>query len=521
MPTMWIFIAVMAVSLGFIAGWFLRQLFGQKKISKATEYAEKILEEAKSEADSLKKNKILEAKDEIFQQKQQLERESKNRDNALKQLEKQLSNRELNLDRKVDVLNKKERKLQILGNDLRNKQDYVSKKEVELERLFQEENLKLEQISGLSNEEAKKIQMQNLLESVKKETALEIREIRDKSRQVATREAREIIIQAIERSSISHVVDTTVSIVNLPDDEMKGRIIGREGRNIRAFESATGIEVLIDDTPRVVVLSGFDPLRREIARKSLEKLIYDGRIHPGRIEEVVEKSREEMDEHIYEIGEQTLLDAGLHGVHSEFVRLLGKQNFKTSFGQNLLQHSKEVSTLAGMMASQLGLDVRLAKRAGLLHDIGKAAEEYSETPFYEIGVELAKKFGESEIIQNVIAAQSPRKDVTILSPITIIVQVADGVSVSRPGAQKEVLEKYLHRMKSLEDIAYSFSGVLHAYAVQAGSEVRVIVEHSIVKDSKAQILANDITQKIKSQVEYPGQIKVTVIREYRSIHYAK
>ncbi|MFQ5770691.1 MAG: ribonuclease Y, partial [bacterium] len=334
-------------------------------------------------------------------------------------------------------------------------------------------------------------------------------------------EAREIIIQALQRSAISHIVDTTVSIVNLPDDEMKGRIIGREGRNIRAFESATGIEVLIDDTPQTVVLSGFDAVRREIARQAMEKLIYDGRIHPGRIEEIVEKTREEINDKIYEIGEHTISEVGLHGIHPELIRLLGKQHFRTTYGQNMLQHSKEVAILAGKMASQLGLDVSLSQRAGMLHDIGKTSEEYSDRPFHEIGLEIAKRFGEGEIVQNVIAAQAPTNEITIISPITILVQIADAVSVSRPGAQKEMLENYIKRMKSLEEIASTFSGVLNAYAIQAGREIRVIVEHTTIDDTTAQILANDIVQKINEKMEFPGQIKVTVIREYRSIDYAK
>lgn len=522
MPITWtLAISLVATIVGMAVGWLLRQFLGQKKLARASEFAETLLEEAKAEAENLKRGKLLEAKEEIFQAKQNFEREAKTKLNEIQRLERQIANREMNMDRKVDVLKKKEQELGVLGAELGRKEKYINMKEVELERLIHEENSKLEQISGLSTEEAKKIQMQNLLETVKKETALEIREIREQARQTATREARDVIIQAIQKSPISHVVDTTVSQVSLPDDEMKGRIIGREGRNIRAFESATGIEVLIDDTPQTVILSGFDPLRREIARQALEKLIYDGRIHPGRIEEVVEKTRQEINDTIYEIGEQALLDVGLHGIHAELIRLLGKQNFKTTFGQNLLQHSKEVATLSGLMALQLGLDVRMAKRAGILHDIGKTAEEYGETPFYEIGVELAKKFGEGEIVQNAIAAQSPTNTVGIISPVTILVQTADAVSVSRPGARKEMLESYLKRMKNFETIASSFSGVLRAYAIQAGREIRVIAEHSIIDDRKAQILANDITQKLKSEVEYPGQIKVTVIREYRSINYAK
>jgi ribonuclease Y len=397
----------------------------------------------------------------------------------------------------------------------------MSKKEVELEQLIHEENQRLERISGLTTEEAKHIQLQNMLEKAKQEAAHEIYEIREQAKQVAIREAREIVIQSLQRCSISHVVETTVSIVNLPDDEMKGRIIGREGRNIRAFESATGIEVLIDDTPQTVVLSGFDPLRREIAKQALEKLIYDGRIHPGRIEEVVEKSREEINARVTELGEQALHELGLHGVHPELVRLLGKQHFKSSYGQNLLQHSLEVAKLAGGIASQLGLDVLLAKRAGILHDIGKVAEDYGDTPFYEIGLELAKKFGENEIVQNSIACQAPGNHANVLTPIPILVQIADGISVSRPGAQKEMLDNYLKRMETIETIALSFAGVVKAYALQAGRELRIIVDYTAVDEIKAQILADDIAKRTRGEIGFPGQIKVTVIREYRAFDYAK
>jgi ribonuclease Y len=521
MLTLWILAALAAAGVGMVCGWFLRQFIGQKRLAKATQIAEKLIEDAKAESENLKREKLLEVKDEMFQLKQEIEQESKAKLIEIQRLEKQLANRELNLDRKVDVLNKKERELNLLNQNLLAKETLLRKKETELEQLIQEENLRLERISGLTSEEAKKIQMQNMLERAKQESAREILEIREQAQQTAMREVREIITQALQRTNINHVVETTVSMVKLPEDEMKGRIIGREGRNIRAFESATGIEVLIDDTPQTVVLSGFDSLRREIARQAMEKLIYDGRIHPGRIEEVVEKAREEINVKIQELGEQAVHEIGLHGVHPELVRLLGKQHFRTTYGQNLLQHSKEVADLSGMIASQLGLDVTLAKRAGLLHDIGKAADEYGDAPHYGTGVELAKKYGEDEVIQNVIACQSPAPGVEVISPIAVLVQIADAISVSRPGAQKEMLDNYLKRMAALEQIANSFSGVLRAYAIQAGREIRVIVEHSVVDEVKAQILADDIVKKIQQEIEYPGQIRVTVIREYRAVDFAK
>lgn len=513
--------AVMVI-LSFLAGWFSRQNLGKNKIAKAAQLADKLLAEAKAESENYQKEKLLEAKEEIFQLRQNFEKASKDKHAEFQKLEKQLTSRDVNLDRKVDILNKKEHDLKQRDHDVRVKTEMLAKQERELETLLQEESSRLERISGLTSEEAKRIQMENILEKAKQEIAQEIREMTEQAKREASEDATEIVLQALQRSSIAHIVDTTVSIIKLPDDEMKGRIIGREGRNIRAFEAATGIEVLIDDTPQTVVLSGFDPIRREVARLSMENLIYDGRIHPGRIEELVEKTRVEIEEKIFETGGQTVHDLGLPSMHNELVRLLGKQQFRTTYGQNLLQHSKEVAILAGGMAAQLGLDSTLAKRAGLLHDIGKTAEEYGDAPFHQVGSDLAKKFGENERVQNAILCQAPdSSDVEVRSPISILVKMADSISVSRPGAQKEMLETYIKRMSNLEEIAMSFTGVLTAYAIQAGREVRVMVEHTVVDDTRAQVLANNITQKFKQEMEFPGQIKVTVIREYRSVDYAK
>ncbi len=522
MAGIWYLIVLVIAGLSFFFGWFLRQRIGQQKLARAAELADKYLEDAKAESENLKQEKLLEAREEIFQKQQRVEKELKQKRSEIQRLESQLSNRELNLDRKVDVLNKKENSLNQMSRDLRLRDEQLRKQEAELERLVQEENDKLEQISGLTTEEAKAIQMRNMLERARQESAEEIREIKEDARATAQREAREIIMQALQRSTINQIVDTTVSIIKLPDDEMKGRIIGREGRNIRAFEGATGVEVLIDDTPQTVVLSGFDSIRREVARQAMEKLIYDGRIHPGRIEEVVSKTRQELDESIVEVGEQTIQDIALHGVHHELIRLLGKQQFRTTYGQNLLQHSKEVAILARGMASQLGLDTTLAARAGLLHDIGKVAEEYGDSPYYDLGMDLAKKFGENEVVQECIKAQAPAYDENSAKfPITILVKLADALSVSRPGAQKEMLESYIERMQTLEQICNSFSGVVNSYAIQAGRELRVIAEHSLIDDNKAQILADNIVNRIKDEMEFPGQIRVTVIREYRSVDYAK
>jgi ribonuclease Y len=512
---------ILAFIMGFAVAWYVKIRIGEKRIADAEAEANAIIEEAKNESESLKKEKLLEAKEEIFNQRQEFEREAKEKQREFQRTEQHLSNREVNLDRKLDVLNKKEQELDEQTRHLKIKDDLLARKESELEQLIDEENERLERISGLSTEEAKRLQMQNMLEKAKEEVAIDIQEMTEQARKNAVKESREIVVQALQRATLSHVVDSTVSTIHLPDDEMKGRIIGREGRNIRAFEAATGIEVLIDDTPQTVTLSGFDPMRREIARLSLKKLIYDGRIHPGRIEEVVEKTKEEIGEKILEMGEQTLHDIGLHGLHPELVRLIGRQHYRTTYGQNLLQHSKEVATLAGQMASQLGLDIALAKRAGLLHDIGKAAEEFGEAPFYDIGLELSKKYGENEIVQNVIASQAPHTDNEVLSPITTLVQIADSISVSRPGAQKEMLENYIKRMRDLEEIAASFPGVLTSYALQAGKELRVIVEHSMVDDNQAQSLASKIVEKLHAEMEFPGQVKITVIREYRAVDFAR
>jgi len=515
-------VAVVASSISFWGGWFLRQKVGQKKLRNASELADQYLEDAKEESENFKREKLLEAKEEIFQAKQQLENENKIQNTKIKEVEDTLASKENDLIKKIDLLTQKEQSISNKEEELNKNEEKLQRQQISLNDLIQEENTRLEQISGLSSEEAKKIQMQNLLQQARDETAEEINEIIDDAKKMAHKESREVIIQALQRSSVAHIVDTTVSLVKLPDDEMKGRIIGREGRNIRAFESSTGVELLIDDTPNTVVLSGFDPIRREVARQSLEKLIYDGRIHPGRIEEVVIKTHEEIGERIFEIGEQVIQDLGLHSMHNELIRMIGKQYFRISYGQNLLQHSKEVAVLAGEMASMLGLEPRIARRAGILHDIGKTAEEYGDSPYYEIGAELAKKYGEDERIQNSILSQSPHFDEkNYTSPIAVLVKIADGVSVSRPGAQKEILDKYMKRMHQLEEIALSFNGVVEAYAIQAGRELKVIVEYTIIDDKKAQITASNIADKIRKEMEFPGQVKIIVIREYRSVDYAK
>ena len=442
---------------GFLLGWLLRQKLARDKIARAEEYIRQIVAGAKQEAESLKQEKLLEAREEIFQKRQEFEQDSKNRLQHLQKNEGQLANREMNLDRKVDLLNKKKQELTQLEESLRVRDKNLQLQNQELERLMREQNDRLEQISGLTNEEAKRLQFNNFLEIAKQEAAQTVKEIKDHARMVGNREAKEIIVQAIQRTAISHVVESTVSVVRLPSDDMKGPIIGREGRNIRAFEGATGMEVLIDDTPDVVMISGFDPIRREVAKLSLERLITDGRIHPGRIEEVVEKTRGEVEEWMREAGEQSLLDVGLHGLHPELVRLLGKLKYHTRLGQNLLQHSTETAILAGIIAAELGLEAHLIKRAALLHEIGNAVEKDSASNTAELGAELARRYGENEIVENAIlfANNLPREG-QALTAATIIAGVANEISISRPGAQKESLANYFQRMSQMETIANSY-----------------------------------------------------------------
>jgi ribonuclease Y len=515
-------VAMFAGGLGFFIGWLLRQKLGQDRIARAEAYAKSIEENARGDAENLKKEKLLEARDEIFQKRQEFEQQVKSRQAEIQKKETSLNSREISLDRKVDILNRKERELAQTEHNLVNLEKKLSTREAEIEKLIAEENRRLEQMSGLTNDEAKRLQMENLLDAAKQEAAQAIKEIKDAARLTANREAREIVLEAIQRTAINHVAESTVSIVKLPNDDMKGRIIGREGRNIRTFEAATGIEVLIDDTPETVMLSGFNPIRRDVAKISLEKLLVDGRIHPGRIEEVVEKTRAEIEEKILEAGEQAMLEAGLHGIHPELLRLLGKLKYRTAHGQNLLQHSVEVGILSGLIGSQLDLDANIARRAGLLHEIGKAIDNDSDSKPGEAAKGIVSKYGENEIVQNAILASSGLEESSsIISPVCIVVAAANDISESRPGAHKEMLENYFQRLHQLEELSGSFLGVIRAYAIQAGREIRVMVEHRDIDDARAQQLAVDISKQIQEKVQYPGQIKVTVIREHRSIAYAK
>ena len=481
--------------------------------------ASRIVSEAEKEARVKKKEAMLEAKDHWLKEKAKFDKETSDKRNEIHRLESRLKDKEQSLNRKVDILNIKERDISSRETALIAKERANLHKEKQLETLIAEQNIQLEKIAGMTAEEAKKLLLQNLEAEARRDAAQFIKEIKDQAEREAEKEAKNIIIQAIQRCAADYTMESCVSVVNLPTDEMKGRIIGREGRNIRSIETATGIDVIVDDTPEAVILSGYDPIRREVARITLEKLIMDGRIHPARIEEVVAKAEKEMEVIIRETGEQACFDVGVHGLNPEIVNLLGKLNFRTSYGQNVLQHSKEVAFLCGIMAAELGLDSNIAKRAGLLHDIGKAIDRETEGTHTQLGVDFISKFNENPAVLNAIA--SHHEDVPMETPYAVLVQAADAISGARPGARRETLEGYIKRLEKLEEMADSFSGVGKAYAIQAGREIRVIVESDKIDDVGCSQLASEIARKIESELEYPGQIKVTVIRETRSIEYAK
>ncbi|NQT26354.1 ribonuclease Y [candidate division KSB1 bacterium] len=503
----------------FFLGWVLSTKLGQGKVASAEKLAEKIVSEAEKEASSIRNQKLIEAKDEMLRLKNNFDNETKNQRQESDKAKRELEQREREQDKRLEHLNQKENELKRIEQSIKDRVEHVQKKQEDLDNIIAVQNEKLERISGMSNEEAMKELKQNLLYKAKQLAAQEMKDIRDQARLTANKEAKEIIISSIQRTAADHSAEATVSVVHLPGDDMKGRIIGREGRNIRAFENATGIDVIVDDTPEAVILSGFDPYRREIARRALETLIIDGRIHPARIEEIVEKKKIEMEEAIVELGEQAMLETGVHGLHPELVKQLGKLNFRTSYGQNVLQHSIEMAYLAGLMASALQLDAVLAKRAALLHDIGKSIDRNTEGTHFQLGMEMAKRYGEGPVILNAIEAHHGEVEMT--SPISALVQAADAISGSRPGARRETLEGYIKRLEKLETIAESFEGVSKTYAIQAGREVRVLVQPESINDAQSDQLAADIAERIQQEMEYPGQIKVMVIREYRSIDYAK
>lgn len=507
-----VIVGIICALIGIAIGIIIRKNISESKIGSAEEEAKRIIDEAVKESETKKKEILVEAKDEAHKFRNEYERENRERRNELQRNEKRLIKKEEMLDSKSLQAEKKEEILQKKLRDIENKQNM-------LEAIHDKQTEELERISGLSTEEAKNMLIDNIKREAEQEASIAVKEIERDAKETAERKAREIITYAIQKCSADHVAETTVSVVDLPNDEMKGRIIGREGRNIRALEQLTGIDIIIDDTPEAVVISGFDPIRREVAKIALEKLISDGRIHPARIEEMVEKAKKEVEQQIKDEGEQATLETGVHGLHPELVKLLGRLKFRTSYGQNVLKHSMEVSYLAGIMAAELGADVKIAKRAGLLHDIGKAVDHEIEGPHVTIGADLARKYKENKAIVHAIEAH--HGDIEPQTVEAVLVQAADAISAARPGARRETLETYIKRLEKLEEISNSFEGVEKSFAIQAGREVRIIVKPEVTSDSSMILIAKDIVKKIEEEMEYPGQIKVNVIRETRAIEYAK
>ena len=484
----------------------------ESKIGSAEEKSREIIDEALKTAETKKREALLEAKEESLKTKNELEKETRERRAELQRYERRVLSKEENLDKKSDAMEKREAGLAA-------REEALNKRNAEVESLYEKGIQELEKISGLTSEQAKEYLLKSVEDDVKHDTAKLIKELDNKAKEEADKKAREYVVTAIQRGAADHVAETTVSVVQLPNDEMKGRIIGREGRNIRTLETLTGVELIIDDTPEAVVLSGFDPVRREVARIALERLIVDGRIHPARIEEMVEKAQKEVETNMREEGEAAALEVGIHGLHPELIRLLGKLKYRTSYGQNALKHSIEVAQLSGLLAGEIGLDVRMAKRAGLLHDIGKAVDHEMEGSHIQLGAELCKKYKEPAVVLNTV--ESHHGDVEPQSLIACIVQAADTISAARPGARRETLETYTNRLKQLEDITNSFKGVDKSFAIQAGREVRIMVVPEQINDDGMILLARDISKKIEEALEYPGQIKVNVIRESRVTDYAK
>ena len=512
-------IAIASLVAGIAFGYLLRKLITRKELQSSENLSVRIVEEAKKEADSIKKEAILQAKESLLKTKAEFEREARERKAELDKLEGRLRSKEENQEKRIDMLVQKESNIENREKGLQQKENSLHEKHERINRILDEQKEKLEKIAGITSEEAKAQLIQSLEAEAKREAAILIRKAEEEAKRTADKKAQEIIAYSIQRYAGDFVAESTVSVVNLPTDEMKGRIIGREGRNIRAIEAATGVDLIIDDTPEAVVLSAFDPVRREVAKISLERLISDGRIHPGRIEDVVKKVQSEVDKIIQETGERASFDVGAHDIHPELVTLLGKLKYRSSFSQNVLQHSIEVAHLTGMMASELGLDVREAKRAGLLHDIGKAVDHKLEGTHAELGADFAKRFGEPERIIEAIATH--HDDGRNNNLLGVLVQVADTLSAARPGARREMLETYVKRLQELEGIARSFNGVESCFAIQAGREIRILVRNEKISDDESVILCKDIVKKIESELTYPGQIKVTVIRETRVTDFAR
>jgi len=522
-----------AIPLALILGYLVAKWKIESKIGNINNHAEKIIDEAKKEVEVVKKEaevikkdiqaekleEELKLKDLIAKKKEDAEKEISKKKNDIHREELDLKDKMNSLKRQQEIIQKKDKDLRGKEQSIEDRKRYLIEKQEQLDSKYEEETKKLEKISGYSKDEALEELKSGLITTAKNSVAKSIKQIKDEARDKADKEAKEIIVSAIQRTAADHSADTTLSVVNLPNDDIKGRIIGREGRNIRSFEQATGIEVIVDDTPGAVVLSGFDPFRRTIAKNALEKLIEDGRVHPGKIEDVVEKAKKEMDVHIKELGQDTIMDLGVHNLHAELIKLIGRLSYRTSYGQNVLLHSIEVAKLCGLMAAELGYDVKTAVRAGLLHDIGKAVDQYQEGTHVELGIELAKKYKEGKLVINAIA--SHHEDYPVAHPISSLVMAADAISSSRPGARRETLGNYLQRLEKLESVAMGYEGVSKCYAIQAGREIRVLVENEIVDDARADMLAGEIADKIQNEMKYPGHIKVTVIREYRAMGIAK
>lgn len=505
-------IGVVACVVVWFAAISYRKKVYESKVGSAEERAREIMEEALKTAETKKREALLEAKEESMEAKNELEKETRDRRNELQRYERRVLAKEEAVDRKSEQIEKKESSLQ-------RREEQLEKEKAEVDKLSGKRMQELERISGLTSEQAKDILLKTVEDDVKLDAAKMVKEMETRAKEEAAKKARELVVSAIQKSAVDHVAETTISVVQLPNDEMKGRIIGREGRNIRTLETMTGVELIIDDTPEAVILSSFDPVRREVARIALEKLIVDGRIHPARIEEMVEKAQKEVEAMMREEGEAALLEVGIHSVHPEIVKLLGKMKFRTSYGQNALKHSIEVAHLSGLLAAELGLDVRVAKRAGLLHDIGKSVDHEMEGSHVQIGVDICKKYKESAVVINAVEAH--HGDVEPASLIACIVQAADAISAARPGARRETLETYTNRLKQLEDIANDFKGVEKSFAIQAGREIRVMVVPEQIGDADMILLARDISKRIEAELEYPGMIKVNLIRESRVTDYAK
>ena len=504
------------VVVGLLIGIVLANTLLKKSLEKKSQ---QVLKDAEAEGEVLKKEKILQAKEKFLQLKTEHEKVINEKNNHLQVAENRIKQKEQSVSQKMEELQRKQNEATSLKENLAAQLEIVSKKQSELEKSHKKQVEQLEVIAGLSKEDARNQLVEALKAEAKTQAMAHIKDIAEEAKLTASKEAKKIVIQTIQRVATEHAVENSVSVFNIESDEMKGRIIGREGRNIRALEAATGIEIIVDDTPEAIILSGFDPVRREIARLSLHALVTDGRIHPARIEEVVEKTKKQIEEEIIEIGKRTTIDLGIHGLAPELIRMVGRMKYRSSYGQNLLQHSREVANLCAIMATELGLNVKMAKRAGLLHDIGKVPDDQPEVPHAILGMKLAEKFKEHPDVCNAIGAHHDEVEMTSL--ISPIVQVCDAISGSRPGARREIAESYIKRLKDLEALALGYPGVLKTYAIQAGRELRVLVESEKISDKEAETLSFDISQKIQTEMTYPGQVKITVIRETRAVNYAK